>query len=104
MSRKLPKVLKNFRVKVKSVGVNLFGFSVNFEMKVKKPRKARSRKALVPIQPIQPTGNNIVIETIHDLADKERRLAVRQRNWETALLTALVQGWAQQERKKQSSG
>jgi nucleoid DNA-binding protein len=104
MPRKLPRLLKNFRVKVTSVGVNLFGFNVNFEMKVKKPRKARAIKkgSIVPV-PIQPSGTKVVLDTLHDLADKERKRAVRDRDWETALLSALLQGWVQQERRKSGS-
>lgn len=103
MPKKVPKILRNFRVKVKSIGVNLFGFNVNFEVKVKKPTHGkRARKIALP--PSRPSDANVVLETLHEIADRERKLAIRERDWEKAFLAALFQGWVQQSRKQSSAG
>src|SRR2546422_8044294 len=105
MPKKKVPFLRKFRVRVRSVGLNLLGVSVNFEVKKKRdtvtPRTVRNKTALtLPVQS-SPSQGNVVLDTLHEIADKERKKAIRGRDWQTAFGAALVQGMVQQEQKKQ---
>ncbi len=111
MPPKMGRLLKNLRVRVKSVGVNVLGLSVNFELKVKKkPRTTRLRKgqrveAKQSTLTVTQAPRNILLDTLHEIADKERKLALRERDWESAFLAALAQGWlAQQKKQTETTG
>src|SRR5207245_2576113 len=105
MPKKKVPFLRKFRVRVKSVGLNLLGVSVNFEVKKKRgsvtPRIRKDKTALALPAQSSPSQGNIVLDTLHEIADKERKKALRGRDWQTAFVAALVQGMVQQEQKKQ---
>lgn len=90
---------------LETLGLTVPPFTASFKVKHNRNKTTMITKIVhrVPAA-VSSSPFDIFWDTVDTMTDAERKSAIKRRNWETAIIASLVQGYVRQGRMKQPGG
>ncbi len=92
-------------LRLESLGLTIPPFAATFQVKKRKKKTMIVTRLVHVPQPIVAYSPlNVFLDTMDTMVDAERRRAIKRKDWGTAIVTSLVQGYLKHNRMQQSGG